>query len=622
MIRRIKRIHLFIILLIIIIMNMFVSKVDAAADLTKKDSTLMSPSISLEYLEDKEGNSTFEQVKLEKFSNGFQVHKGSRISIGYSRSTWWFRIKVKNLQDFYTDRYLSVNKADIEKVIVYLPQAGKVQAEYCTMQAGWGVKEKVGDIGFIYPIFKLPNNIDFDKYIYVQVKSIHTHNYEFKILNSEELDTMRQVSLLCIGILLGVLVAMLLYNFILFMFLRTRVYLYYVIYMFTMILYQLGLTGAIKIFKWKSAYLVEEYFWVFGFFMLIAAIVFIRAFLETDKNVPWHDKLLKISSGLIIGYVFLMLIGYKYMLLVNSGFVINFVVLLVLSTSICCLHRKVRQARYFLAAWSVMIIGTIVFTLRGFGFIPQNLLTIGSVLIAAAIESILISVALADRIKILREEKEEAWLLFENAERTSRVHEIAFLKAQIKPHFLYNALNVIAALCLIEPKKARELILDLSNYLRYTFTANSNEDYISFEEELEFIEAYVRIQKARFRDKLKVKYEIEDISELMLPPLVLQPLVENAIRHGIRKKEQGGSVVIRVENKKDCFVISIEDDGIGITKEELEKIENANFEKGKGIGVVNIKLRLKELYGTDLVIKSEYGQGTLVSFNIPKRGDI
>lgn len=617
MIKKNKRIHLFLMLLVISI-NLFVLKTDVTASTTEIDSNVASPQVFIEYFEDTKGNLTFEQITSEKFKNSFKLLKGSIVSIGYSKSSWWYRIKVKDTQDFDADKYLSANKADIEKIIVYVPQVGKMQDQYYTMQAGWGVKHKVGDIGFLYPVFKLPNNIDFDKYIYVQVKSMHTHNYEFKVIYHEQLDAMRQVSLFCIGTLFGILIAMILYNFILFMFLKSRVYLYYVIYMLMMVLYQSGLTGAIKIFKWKSGHLIEEYFWVFGFFMLVAAIVFIREFLKTDKNVPWHDKFLKVFLGLIITDISIALLGYEYVLLVTSGFIINAVVILVLSTSICCLYKKVRQARYFILAWSVMIIGTIVFTLRGFGFIPQNLLTISGILIGAAIESILISVALADRIKILREEKEAAGLLLLNAEKTSKLNEIAFLKAQIKPHFLYNALNVIAALCRIEPERASELIIDLSNYLHNTFDINNKSEYITFEEELEFIEAYVRIEKARFRDKLKVEYEIKDIRGLMFPSLILQPLVENAIRHGIRKKEEGGTVIVRVKNEKDYFIIEVEDNGRGMSKEELEKIQSSNFERGKGIGIVNIKLRLKEIYGTDLKIESEINKGTLVSFKIPR----
>ena len=199
--------------------------------------------------------------------------------------------------------------------------------------------------------------------------------------------------------------------------------------------------------------------------------------------------------------------------------------------------------------------------------------------------------------------------------------ETAFLHAQIKPHFLYNVLNIIAALCRMDAEKARELILDLSSYLQHTFDFGNLAKYIPFETELDFIEAYVRIEKARFRDKLTVEYKLDDTSELMLPPLVLQPLIENAIRHGIRKKLQSGKVILQVTNQQECFLIKVMDNGIGITEKQLEKIYTIDWAAGKGIGIPNIHRRLKEIYGTGLEFKSSPGEGTEVTVIIPKRKD-
>ncbi|MDD3024249.1 MAG: histidine kinase, partial [Syntrophomonadaceae bacterium] len=285
---------------------------------------------------------------------------------------------------------------------------------------------------------------------------------------------------------------------------------------------------------------------------------------------------------------------------------------------IASLRQGVRQARWFLIAWSVMIIGGIVFSLRGWGWLPQNNLTIHMLLISAVVESILLSVALADRIRLLQMEKEAALGLYKEAEASSKAHEIAFLQAQIKPHFLNNVLNVIAALCRLDAEKARELILNLSSYLQHTFAFNNLSRYIPFEDELEFIQAYVSIEKARFRDKLRVEYELEDTGDLRLPPLILQPLVENAIRHGLRKSVQGGTIVLRVKNEKERFVIQVEDNGAGMTGEQLDKIMAGKWEYGTGVGIANINRRLLEMYGTGLDIKSIPGEGTTVTMVIPR----
>lgn len=199
--------------------------------------------------------------------------------------------------------------------------------------------------------------------------------------------------------------------------------------------------------------------------------------------------------------------------------------------------------------------------------------------------------------------------------------ETAFLHAQIKPHFLYNTLNVIAALCRMDAGRARELILDLSSYLHHSFEFKNLDRFITFDEELEFIQAYVRIEQARFKDKLKVTYELEDTEGLKLPPLILQPLVENAIRHGIRKSDGGGMVVLRVKNQADCYEIEVEDNGAGMTVELLKKIKSDNRDGENGVGLANIQRRLRMLYGTQLNIQSQVGEGTKITLTLRKDQD-
>lgn len=151
-----------------------------------------------------------------------------------------------------------------------------------------------------------------------------------------------------------------------------------------------------------------------------------------------------------------------------------------------------------------------------------------------------------------------------------------------------------------------------------SFNFNKLPAYISFEEELEFVQSYVNIEKARFKDKITVNYELNEIEELQIPPLILQPLVENAIRHGIRKKRESGIVTIRTISKPYCYLIAVEDDGVGMSEEQIKRIlENRTINKN-GIGLTNVNLRLIELYNTELIIESIIGKGTKVTVTIPK----
>ncbi|WP_164751899.1 sensor histidine kinase [Paenibacillus validus] len=197
--------------------------------------------------------------------------------------------------------------------------------------------------------------------------------------------------------------------------------------------------------------------------------------------------------------------------------------------------------------------------------------------------------------------------------------EIAFLRSQIKPHFLYNALNSIAALCNDEPHKAEELTLDLSKYLRSAFDFNQLESLTTIENELELVKAYINIEKARFGARLCVEYDVDANPDILIPPLILQPLVENAIRHGLMSNLRGGTVTISVKQAADAVVsFVIEDNGCGMSEMRRDEIMKPDVKK-RGIGLRNISQRLQLLYGKSISVESAEGVGTKIFFDIPAR---
>ncbi|RNB89519.1 response regulator [Brevibacillus fluminis] len=201
--------------------------------------------------------------------------------------------------------------------------------------------------------------------------------------------------------------------------------------------------------------------------------------------------------------------------------------------------------------------------------------------------------------------------------KTAKDAEIAFLRSQIKPHFLYNALNSIAALCMDEPQKAEELTLQLSQYLRRSFDFKQLDSFTTLEHELELVAAYITIEKARFGARLQVEYDVDAHLDTRIPPLILQPLVENAIRHGLMSNLQGGKVKVSIKQEvNETVSCKVEDNGCGINEEKLEEILKSNVEK-KGVGLWNISQRIRLLYGKSIRIESAVGIGTKVSFDIP-----
>ncbi|WP_261303311.1 sensor histidine kinase [Paenibacillus andongensis] len=197
--------------------------------------------------------------------------------------------------------------------------------------------------------------------------------------------------------------------------------------------------------------------------------------------------------------------------------------------------------------------------------------------------------------------------------------EIAFLRSQIKPHFLYNALNSIAALCIDEPRKAQNLTLNLSQYLRGSFNFKKLDSFTTIGNELELVKAYIHIEKARFGDRLGVEYDVEADPDVFIPPLILQPLVENAIRHGLMSNLRGGTVKVSIKQGADEVVrLAVEDDGCGMSSQKQNEILGSNV-KDEGIGLWNISKRYQLLYGKSIQIESVEGIGTKVSFDIPAR---
>jgi sensor histidine kinase YesM len=196
--------------------------------------------------------------------------------------------------------------------------------------------------------------------------------------------------------------------------------------------------------------------------------------------------------------------------------------------------------------------------------------------------------------------------------------EMSFLQAQIKPHFLYNALNAIANVCEKDGRKASKLILDLAIYLRGSLEFNNLDKLVTVEKELEFVDTYFNIEQARFGLKIQLQKDIEVPYEYQLPVLILQPLVENAVRHGISKKPEGGVVYLRIKKINDEIHIEIEDNGVGMDDDKLNMLL-LNEGGGHGVGLLNINNRLNRLFGKGLKISSELGRGTLVKLVLSDR---
>ncbi|ABR47577.1 signal transduction histidine kinase, LytS [Alkaliphilus metalliredigens QYMF] len=194
--------------------------------------------------------------------------------------------------------------------------------------------------------------------------------------------------------------------------------------------------------------------------------------------------------------------------------------------------------------------------------------------------------------------------------------ELKTLQAQINPHFLFNTINTIVSFVQVDPTQAKQLLISLADLFRKSLS--NNQDMVDMETEIEHVASYLEIEKARFGDQLKVKYELQENITCKLPPLILQPLVENAVIHGILPKRGGGEIKILSKKLENCVLLEIVDNGLGISQERLLTILKPVIDS-KSVGLMNVNKRLINLYGEAycLEVSSEVDHGTKIQVKIP-----
>jgi len=196
--------------------------------------------------------------------------------------------------------------------------------------------------------------------------------------------------------------------------------------------------------------------------------------------------------------------------------------------------------------------------------------------------------------------------------------ESALLQAQIQPHILFNTINSIMAISEIDIDRMQKLLNEFSHVLRCKFDFQNLDELVPLEKELSLVYSYLYIQKERYQERLEIIWDIDDHVQALVPTLSIQPLVENAIEHGIMGLIEGGKVAVRVKNHTSSIKISIEDNGVGMEEKVVQSLLQTNqYNRKQGVGILNIHLRLKRLYEKGLQIESTLHEGTVISFHIP-----
>ncbi|MDY6366950.1 MAG: histidine kinase [Clostridia bacterium] len=196
-------------------------------------------------------------------------------------------------------------------------------------------------------------------------------------------------------------------------------------------------------------------------------------------------------------------------------------------------------------------------------------------------------------------------------EEKNKEAQIKLMLSQIQPHFIYNSLSAISTLITIDPDKAQSALDDFTEYLRHNLSSLTETRLIHFKEELKHIKTYVSLEKMRFKDRINVIYDIQ-AEDFSVPPLCIQPIVENAIKHGILKKIEGGNLTIKTYETNNEYVVEITDDGVGFNMNDV------NFEENKHFGLNNIKYRIESMCKGSISVDSKVNEGTKVVVRFEK----
>lgn len=577
-----------------------------------------SPASGYDYYEDPTGSLGLSEI-LPIFSNQPVPHNTSgSFLFGNSQSTFWIRIPLKELTPEAREGSLFIYNPTVARAVLYLPVKNGDTTSYQSLPSGWLSGAAKADEHFVYPAFMLNRNTDFSQDAYLELSSPFTQNYTLELLSPLQTAQTKEGLLLLNGLLFGIFFAVALLNLFTFFELKERVYLDYFFYILIMAIYQGCLLGIYNVFVPEYAPILMGNTIFFSLLTMLMSIVFFRSFFSTKHLFPTYEKwanglIAAVFSGIVLP-LFLpssLVNLYAHSLSLIGG-------LSMLYMSISAFYHGFRQARFFIIGWLFVLIGVSISFCRNAGWIANTVVTMNITFVAMAINSIFLSTALIQRVKLLMREKEAALKQSYEAEELAQSRELAFLQAQIKPHFLFNTLNIIASLCRIDPVKARKLLLDLSEYLHHSFDFYPDQKLVSFSTELDGVRAFVRIEQARFPNTLEVIYDLDEQTLPMIPPLTLQPLVENAIIHGIRKKNVGGTIVLRSDWTGDGYRFFVEDDGVGMTDQQIKNALAEEWHPDKGVGLSNIHKRLLALYGQGLIISSTPGVKTSVSFWIKK----
>ncbi len=556
------------------------------------------------YFEDRTGEMSLADVVNAASQEKFIEEADGNFFFGKSNSAFWIRILPGSNSKL--KEYLSIYSPIVQDVRLYI--GDKIY------YSGWeNILVNDGE-ELTYPVFPIGrySQDDIKDYpVYLRIKSRYIHNYEIYFYNRHEFNFIHNINIGTNSFLLGMVITIFITSMIVFLRFNNKLYFWFAFSVLFLGMYTGCMVGIYNLFPSKlSGVLMSLSIEI----SLLFEIFILCFFIEISDVKLFHRTYFRYLICLITGSIIIFILCFVDRVIANKFSYLYFIAVI-----LSCLYIGQRiylagytNLRLFLAGWDCLSFVCVVSLVRSEGFLFSSFVVTKTYFLVAVAAYLLFSFGVAEHAgriivhnKEIQEQYKQAYEKIQNA-------EIALLQTQIKPHFLYNTLTSIERLCDVDAKKAKCAVADFADYLRNNVDFSAETGLISIEKEIENVKHYLSLEKIRFEERLQVVYNI-NAGNFMLPPLVVQPLVENAVRHGVTKKLDGGTIVITVSETEADYVISVMDNGVGFDTEQLFSNE------GIHIGIRNAQSRLYRQSKGILSITSQIDIGTTAVITIPKR---
>lgn len=559
------------------------------------------------YVNDSQGRLSIEQIAAMS-KEQWARRPSLPLNGGYLRNPVWVRLSFLDSSARGTQWYLSLMHSQLDTVELYQIDNGRPKLCARTGRLSTHTWPAVSNR---LPTFALPREIlDGNATALLRISTTDVCAISLRISEGGYYQHGVTVSTILFGIYFGAIAAIAFFNLFLFFWARFVSCLWYCLWVVSIALFQASACG-----HWSLISGLPLWFLQNSAPLFVGSSIFFGSLCTTKllEIKEFNVFLARIFIFFNIICVFLPIgtfIDEGRPAAMAASLLAGICVLFILVAGALSIKHRGRTAVFFTSALSMLALGVLLNVGRNFGVLPNTFITAQGNLLGSIFEVILLAIALIDRIATIQKEKAFEREKAQVSERLATESRLQALQTQIHPHFLFNTLNTIAEMTSANSKKAEKLVTNLSRLFRYTLSASLCKNVL-LAEEMKMIETYLAIEKERFGSRLEYSIEIQgNMSGAMTMGLILQPIVENAIKHGISPLPEGGriDVLCRIENTR--IYIKVKDSGDGFGHSEVQN--------GTQFGLRNVEERMRLAFGKAASLSCSNENGAVVEISLPR----